>query len=423
MDFFKSYLTKVSLITFLLLVFVASFNALVDPFDFFDGPVINNFNQQKPEFQSHMRMTKAHQIRLQKPEIIILGSSRADTGLNPNHPGFSVPQSKRYNTALHSANIYEVFRYLQHAQSIHPLKQVILGLDFFMFNINKKNEADFVEERLAPMKTGWIKDIFQALFTYDGLLASINTIEKQDKTGILYFPNGFKNDNQNWEQIQKKGGHHQAAINNEKDTLYALDGFTFFALSNKEQQSKSINTFIEIITFCKKNNIDLRVFISPMHVRKIQLLHQIGLWSEFENWKKRLVQLIETNTPDYSLWDFTGYNEITTEPFPLLGDTETQMKWYWESSHYKKETGDLILSKVLNNQSNPTVTDHFDFGSKLSSSTIELHLNKIRNNRDQFQTNHPEIVKEIHQMIIKTAFRRNKIIQQHPNLKPLNYLK
>ena len=160
-----------------------------------------------------------------------------------------------------------------------------------------------------------------------------------------------------------------------------------------------------------------------MHARKLQLLYQIGLWSEFENWKKHLVQLIQTNTPDYSLWDFTGYNEITTEPFPLLGDTETQMKWYWESSHYKKETGDLILSKILNNQSNHTAAEPFDFGSKLSSSTIELYLNNIRNNRDQYQTNHPEIVKEIHQMIIKTAFRRNNLIQQHPNLRPLNYFK
>lgn len=287
MDSYKSYLVTVSISTGLLLIFIAAFNAFVDPYSFFNSPLIYNFNQEKPEFQPHARMIKAHQIRLQQPKIIILGSSRAELGLDPNHLGFSTSKDSIYNLGLSSASIYEILRYLQHAQSTQPLTQIVIGLDFFMFNANKKNQADFSEERLTPMKTGWLLDIFQALFTYDGLISSIRTIENQkNKTVIQFFASGFRNDTHNWERIKKKGSHHKAAINEDQYTLYAIEELTFFTLSQKEHQQEGLTTFQEILTFCKKNNIDLRLFISPIHARKLQLLQQIGLWDEFEKWKK-----------------------------------------------------------------------------------------------------------------------------------------
>jgi hypothetical protein len=47
------------------------------------------------------------------------------------------------------------------------------------------------------------------------------------------------------------------------------------------------------------------------------------------------------------LGDFSGYNSMTTEPVPPSGDTTSRMKWYWESSHYRKELGDLVLDRLL----------------------------------------------------------------------------
>ncbi len=423
MDSCNSYLIKVGISTGLLLIFIAGFNALVDPFSFFNSPLIDNFNQEKTEFSSHTRMTKAHQIRLQQPEVIILGSSRAEIGLNPSHSALSSPQDKRYNLGISGANIYEILRYLQHTQSSHPLTQVVLGLDFFMFNVNKQNEADFTEDRLAPMKTGWLLDVMMALLTYDGLQASIKTIDNQNnKTNLQNYSNGFRNDQNYWPKTHLKGGHLQAAVNNEKNAFKDFDGFTFFSLVGTNKQSHSLNTFLQIITFCKKNNIDLKIFISPSHARNMQLMHQIGLWGEREKWKKSIVELLAKNTPDYSLWDFSGYNEITTEPFPPSNDKTTQMQWYWESSHYKKETGDLVLDTLLNykiaGRKAPT-----KFGVKLTSKNIEQHLFDQRINRDKFTTSHPEIVNEINDMILNTASKREKLIRQHPELTPIDYFK
>lgn len=416
-----SYLAKVGLLTSLLLTCIACFNALVDPFNLFSGPRIESFNQLKPEFHSHVRMAKAHHIRLKKPEVIMLGSSRAEYGLNPTHPGFLVPHNKRYNLALQSANIYEILRYLQHAHSIQPLKQVIIGLDFFMFNINKHNEIDFVEERLAPHKSAWFLDIFQALFTYDGLTASIVTLNKQkNTTAIQYNANGFRNDEHSWLSMQKKGGHRQAAIKNERYTFVSLDAFPYFSIAEKNLPSQSMQSFIDIITYCKQNKIDLRLFISPVHARKTQIIQHIGLWPTLESWKRGLVQQLASYAPETPLWDFSGYNEITTEPFPPINDTTTQMKWYWESSHYKKEAGDLILDIILNHSSKDRKIP-LQFGVKLSPGNIEQHLYKQRTESEKFTLNNLDIVHEINTMIINSAPKRELLFQQHPDLIPLEY--
>ncbi|MFC1932391.1 hypothetical protein ACFLXU_02005 [Chloroflexota bacterium] len=51
------------------------------------------------------------------------------------------------------------------------------------------------------------------------------------------------------------------------------------------------------------------------------------------------------------------------------------MQWYWDSSHYKKELGDLMLDKIFNyHESGRIVPDNF--GVLITSDNIERHLEK-----------------------------------------------
>ena len=36
--------------------------------------------------------------------------------------------------------------------------------------------------------------------------------------------------------------------------------------------------------------------------------------------------------PPITLWDFSGYNTVTTEPVPPLEDRQATMQYYWETS-------------------------------------------------------------------------------------------
>lgn len=107
----------------------------------------------------------------------------------------------------------------------------------------------------------------------------------------------------------------------------------------------------------------------------------------------------------FPLWDFSGFNSLTTEEVPALGDTETRMKWYWESSHYKKELGDLVLDRVLD-YSSPNRKVPADFGVLLDSKMLEAHLNQVRIDRDVWRKSHPEDVKEIADMAAKAETKR-----------------
>ena len=124
------------------MVTVISFSRFIDPYGFYKQPRIFNINKDKPAFEKNIRMTKAFAIKDQKPDGIILGSSKAEFGFDPKHKYLN--NKNFYNLALPGPNIYELYRYLQHAHNIKKQKKVLLFL-FYMFNANLPNNIDFDE--------------------------------------------------------------------------------------------------------------------------------------------------------------------------------------------------------------------------------------------------------------------------------------
>jgi hypothetical protein len=88
------------------------------------------------------------------------------------------------------------------------------------------------------------------------------------------------------------------------------------------------------------------------------------------------------------------------EAVPALGDKETMMLWFWESSHYRKELGDLVLDRVLN-YSDPNRRIADDFGVLLTSENVEKHLASIREAHQLYRQAHREEVTEIEDLVKK----------------------
>ena len=397
--YFLSYL-KFSIITIpLLLLSIVGFNRLIDPFALYNGPIIEGLNANKPAFSSHLRLAKAAAIRHQKPSAIVLGTSRGEYGIDPEHPGWR--PSSVYNLALSGANLYEAYRYLQHAQEIQPLQQVVLMLDFFMFNSNSLEKADFKEERLAtdaegkPQSKRW-DDHIAVLASLDAITDSIETIARQHQQGgSIYLANGMRESTHNAFNIHKSGGHRKAFLSNEKG--YFNDTYNNFSFDSYRRDSWKL--YEKLLNFAQQQKIELHIVISPSHARQFETMAAAGVWDSFELWKRQLVTLNESIATEqgkapFALWDFSGYNHYTTEKVPPLGDTETQMQWYWESSHYKKELGDLVLDQIFNYNHPDRMIDK-DFGVQLTGKNIETHLQKIRKDRQHWRSLYPEDVVEI----------------------------
>jgi hypothetical protein len=152
-------------------------------------------------------------------------------------------------------------------------------------------------------------------------------------------------------------------------------GKTFY--KNYHLSKEELNNFKAIVDECKKRNISIKVFFSPVHAAHLEAIHTAGLWPTFEEWKRKVIEI----TP---AWDFSDYTRITTEPI------NDDMENFVDSVHYDPQIGDLILNRLYN-YDKETVPSNF--GLYITPVNIESHLTKIRAQRQAWLKTHPATVK------------------------------
>jgi len=346
------------------LLAIGLFNIVIDPYGVMNTPSFIGVNQLKIAQPRHVRLFKAVAITRIKPTTVLLGTSRAEF-LDTKHPALG-KNTNGYNLGLPGANMYEVRRYLEHTLSNQPnLKEVVLEISFMMFDSHRKNRKDFRETRLEK-KQIIEEDALNIIFSLDALEASIKTIN-------------FNNNHTTVTNYYSDGGRNPEAIG-KTDMLLEFKDLIKDASqkkSNNFQLSEEyINDFASIVHTCKQRNINLEVFISPVHITQMEEFRTAGLWPVFEDWKRRVSKV----TP---LWDFSGYNSITTEPITK------DMKNFTDSGHYTRKIGDLILNRLFHYQEEK-VPD--DFGIFITPTSIESHLEKIRTNQELWAKNNPKMI-------------------------------
>lgn len=403
-----------------LAVIIMSVNAVVDPLGLFGAPTIDGFNVVKPRMFANARMVKAHQLRRFAPHGLVLGSSRAETGINPDHLGWGEQSQPVFNAALPSARIFEVFHYLRHAHAQSNLEEIVLGLDFFMFDTAPTYEHGFEMERLDIAQQvfpnlGMVNDIVTALYSFNALSASLDTLTGQHKVTFGYLDNGSQDTRRRKEMVQEKGGHFAAFESTLRSSLLAADGITKLDYGHANGEKKmALRWFRELVRFCIEENIKLYILISPLHVQWLEMMWQMDAWDDYEHWKRDINRIVEAalieSEADKSveLWDFSGYNSVSMERVPTAGDSKSQMHWYWEASHYTRNTGDLMLDRVLRGIKPEGMKN---FGVILSSDSMQQHLQVLRDERQQYAEERPVDVDYISGLIKDTLGDRQKSVQ------------
>ncbi len=359
-------------------VFFSGFNLLIDPYGIFKSPAMVGINRIKPEKRKQVRLFKAIAVSRLRPQMVFLGSSRTEFGLGTSHPVLQ-PFQPAYNLAIPAPNMYEVRRYLEHAIANNQLQQVVLGIDFFMFNVFLPNTPDFNENRLEKTEIT-LQDTINSIYSIDVLLASLVTVRhnQQKPNGLDYFhPDGSRTENrdiifgnQPMREIMRAG----------------LQQNTFLARQNPARRYQlsqdHLNELQKIVNLCREHNINLKIFISPAHGTHWESIRVGGFWPVFEQWKREIVKI----SP---IWDFSGYNSITTEPI------SDDMKNYLDSSHYTQEVGKLLLNRIF--QTNEEKVPR-DFGVLITPENIESHIQKIQQDRAVWAENNPEMVEFVEKL-------------------------
>ena len=394
------YLKTFSLVVAVQFIIAVCFNLLVDPYGAWHDIRIHGFNALKPDKQKDDRISKMGAWARHPTPNLILGSSRGAFGLDPDHYGFN---GNVHNLALASLSLDEAKRLLIWLANTTQVKKVIFGTDFFAanmyFKMSQTYDGNFnYFRRLTPV-------------TFFGTaLSSLKTIFSQ------YQQN---NRTSNWDS--RDGSHYffgdtfqsQHPLFQSCDSDFLNIHFLpspAYQFSFNANGKSTEDYYRKMFALAHQKNIDLRVFISPTHARHMEVIYVLGLWPLQDEWLRIMVKVNEEEAAragkaPFPLWDFSGFNSLTTEEVPPLGDSETRMKWYWESSHYKKELGDLVLDRVLD-YSSPNRKVPADFGVLLDSKMLEAHLNQVRIDRDVWRKSHPEDVKEIAEMAAKAEAKR-----------------
>jgi hypothetical protein len=171
-------------------------------------------------------------------------------------------------------------------------------------------------------------------------------------------------------------------------------GLTKYQPDESATTLTSLDYVSKIVTFCREEHIDLRIFITPSHAHHLEFVSSLGGWPGFEQGKRNLVQLLSEDaarhpeTRPVPLFDFSEYSSVTTERVPP--DTSTdEMEFYWDSSHFKERVGDWILDRLFEVDRQ---TDRVppDFGVLLTAENVDSELERVRVSQQSYRHGHPK---------------------------------
>ena len=378
------YYLKLFAATFIVTVgMVGLTNVVIDPFGVYRLILIDGFNKYKEPGLRRFEAQIEYQMKSKKPQAIILGSSRT-INISADHRGWRARPVA--NLSMSGAVIREIVSLLKYTNSKRPLEQVVVGLDFFAFNANEKSRGDrgvkeailrTSGEEYSVKGRGWVSQInvpglTNYPFAIGTLEHSLKTIWNQDKYERFY-----DDANGRYDRFVLELANGQNTKFNKPYTInYSSGGSTF-------------DHFRELVDFCYQNEIDLRLYISPIHALWYEKYVRSGKLDKIENWKRKIVKILDDTSKRHqkkiplSVLDFSGYSQITTEDLPVWGGQIEAMRWYSDLNHFSDTQGDRILDRLF---LPPRRNDglHGSYGVRLSPQNIEQHLRRIRNEREAY---------------------------------------
>jgi len=389
-------------------------NFVVDPFGMYRRVDLEGFNAYKPAVDHRVRLVKAYDVRRLRPQGIILGTSRSHLGLRPSHDGWDPAEKPVYNLAFDGATTKEMYLYLIHAHAVQPLRQVVLGLDTYHATLAPAAARPDFDAQLLDTPGGralpsLIRADLKVLTSLDTLRASLATVRSQSAREPQWFaPDGqrlgevfFRRAGEHFEQLGPRGYFEEidrleVGFKREGQLAANARGPGRTAQPATAASETSLDYIRSIVAFCRAQGVDLRIFIAPEHAHQLEITAAIGEWATLENAKRALVQLLaedaarHSGAPPIPLWDFSGYSSVTTEALPGSGN-HAEMKFYWDSSHFKDIVGDFVLDRLFG-LNHPRREVPPDFGVRLTPATIDVMLAQLRVDQLAYRRRHPEDV-------------------------------
>lgn len=362
------------------LLVMGVFNLLIDPYRAYRLVSLPVVDAHKDYGSS--RIIKAEMIHHGPWDVILIGSSRVEVGFDPDSPLW---EGKRvYNGGMPGAYFAELADAVEFAARDARPRMLVLMLDFFGFSeFPAPYHEEFFKSRLNPNLNllSYHQDNCLTLFSTDRSFSALyNTLRRKPPK---FSEHGLKLDM-----------HIPAELTPRQFLLQMLNRmgrsgpFRHFAYDRRLSAR-----FGQIARLCQQQNVQLHAVLAPAHAVMWDYLHTIGLWDQWEQWKRDLAAELPTNPsagPIPILWDCSTYNEFTTEPIPSADHPDRPMRWYWEQSHFRTALGDVLIRRINDLPDGADMPPVESIGQKLRPEGIDAHLESIRKARIAYRDKRPE---------------------------------
>jgi len=377
----------------LLLSCAVSLNYLIDPYGMFDMQRITGINAIKPAAGSHVRLAKPYQVVQFDPRTIIAGNSRPEMGLNPRNTCWPENHMPVFNLSFPGASVYMQARMIQHAVSLEKVGLVLWGLDLLDFldtherklsSWEDSRKRPDIEKRLTVHADGtsnkaysWekAKDYWLTLLSLDTVKDSIRTLLSQNNQHASSVRRDGFNPARDYMDIIAWEGQNVLfkQKNTELEKIFSRPGLKLY--HSNPGWSHKFESVRRIIEFNGQHDVRTVLFINPYHADYLTAVKSSGHWADFVIWKEALTSL--SDSFGVELWDFSGINSFSTEKVPPLGDKKSILKWFWEPAHYRKEYGDIMLSRMLNKDCQSLLDDISSVGVQLTDGKLLMNPEQV----------------------------------------------
>lgn len=376
----RAYVTTFCAASLLIVGAVCALNYYIDPYltHQWDTPAVQRL---RPTREKLSAWSKTYAVARFQPQVVFLGNSRTELGLPTSLPLFA--GKTVFNSALSGASIGDAIALAEHARHVSRLELVVWGIDAPSFSMEYGN-TDLDRELIGGgphylLRRGLLN--LKRAVTVDMTRDSINVLRGRFEAvchSSLVF-NGQRDDACIELRIGGWGGTRNAVLPRTREYIRGA-GPTAEAYAEFQ---RSVDALCAGAT-------RVRLYINPTHAMMLDALYWSGKWEPVEAWQTWLARLAATRRAggcDVRVYDFSGYNSITTETIPQVSQRNV-MQHYWETSHYRSNVGRMILGRLFGAAGSEAPPD--DFGVELEPAMMVAHLARLRYSRDRYHQLHPQ---------------------------------
>jgi hypothetical protein len=393
---FRAYLWWLAGAFLLSLASTALFNVWVNPYRLFevfgDGPL----TKIKARPDSSLGTVKLLNAVSARPAALIVGNSRADVGFSPDHPGWGRYRGRVYNLAVPGEGIQSVRDKFRAMIDCCDIRMALVAVDFQDFVLNAERVGPPVRSNADSIEALLRQQLLRALFTETGVVDSVRTLAASRQA----YPATLRADGFNplldYIPVAARDGYPSMFRQKLNTTTVSFVRARKGIFPPGAADSGEFAALREILRLARAHNVDLHVLMYPYHAQYYLLFEQLGLWTEFERWKRAVLATCQDlpgskgTGPRVILWDFSAFSAESMAPVESFG-ARGAGRWYWEAGHFKQALGDRVLDEVFGTDAGTGRR----LGTRLTPGNVDSWLGLQRRSLHRFAVAQPAQLAEV----------------------------